>query len=114
MPTNLKVSVGLIKTYPTILGYNALTSEQKTYLAEEQGWYESDFPNPRQERFWVIDGDIFSEEMDLTRLGAFRFDGWQYQYHCRDESFLARFSRDLKTIEVAKVLVEEEVDHDQE
>ena len=116
MPTTLKVSVGLIKTYPTILGYNNLTSEQKTYLAEEQGWYESDFPNPRQELFWLMTGGtlIFSNEMDLIPLGAFRFDGWQYQYHCRDESFLARFSRDLKTIEVAKVLVEEEVDHDQE
>lgn len=111
MPTNLKVSVGLIKTYPTILGYNNLTFEQQTQLAENQGWYESDFPNPRQERFWEIDGEIFSEEIDLTRLGAFRLDGWQYQCHCRDESFLARFSRDLNTIEVAKVLVEV-ADHD--
>lgn len=105
MPVNIKVSVGLIKTYPVILGYNALTFEQQTHLAEEQGWYESDFPNPRQERFWVIDGDIFSEEMDLIPLGAFRFDGWAYQYSCRDESFLARFSHDLNTIEVAKLLV---------
>ena len=113
MPTNLKVSVGLIKTYPSILGYNNLTDEQKE-MVFEQGWYESDFPNPRQERFWEIDGTIFSEEMDLIPLGAFRFDGWQYQYHCRDEIFLARFSRDLNTIEVAKVLVEEEIDHDQE
>ena len=105
MPTNLKVSVGLIKTYPTILGYNSLTFEQQTHLAENQGWYESDFPNPRQEHFWVIDEDIYSEEMDLIRLGAFSFDGWAYQYYCRDESFLARFSRDLKTIEVAKLMV---------
>lgn len=104
MPTNLKVSMGLIKTYPTIWGYNSLTNEQKQ-MVEDQGWYESDFPNPRQERFWEIDGEIFSEEMDLIPLGAFRFDGWQYQHHCRDESFLARFSRDLNTIEVAKVLV---------
>ena len=105
MPVNMKVSVGLIKTYPVILGYNNLTFEQQTHLAENQSWYESDFPNPRQERFWEIDGEIFSEEMDLIHLGVFRFNGWTYQYHCRDESFLARFSRDLNTIEVAKVLV---------
>ena len=104
MPTNLKALVGLIKTYPVILGYNALTQEQKE-LIHEQGWYESDFPNPRQERFWEIDGEIFSNEMDLIPLGAFRFEGWQYQYHCRDESFLARFSKDLNTIEVAKLVV---------
>ena len=113
MPVNIKVSMGLIKTYPVILGYNNLTFEQQTQLAESQGWYESDFPNPRQERFWEIDGEIFSDEMDLIFLGVFRFNGWTHQYHCRDESFLARFSRDLNTIEVAKVLVEKKVvDHD--
>lgn len=112
MPVNIKVSMGLIKTYPTIWGYNSLTDEQKQ-MVEDQGWYESDFPNPRQERFWEIDGEIFSEEMDLIPLGVFRFNGWTYQCHCRDESFLARFSRDLNTIEVAKLLVEKKVvDHD--
>jgi hypothetical protein len=104
MPTNLKVSVDLVKTYPVILGYNALTQEQKE-LVHDQGWYESDFPNPRQERFWEVDGVVFSEEMDLIRLGALAFGGWQYQYYCQDESFLARFSKDLNTIEVAKVTV---------
>lgn len=113
MPVNIKLSVGSIKTYPTTWGYNSLTEEQKQ-MVEDQGWYESDFPNPRQERFWEINGEIFSEEMDLIRLGAFRFDGWQYQCHCRDESFLARFSRDLNTVEVAKILVEKVkvADHD--
>lgn len=112
MPVNIKVSVGLIKTYPVVLGYNNLTFEQKETV-HNQGWYESDFPNPRQERFWEIDGDTFSEEMDLIPLGVFRFNGWTYQYCCRDENFLVRFSRDLNTIEVAKLLVEKKVvDHD--
>lgn len=112
MPVNIKVSMGLIKTYSTFWGYNSLTNEQKQ-MVEDQGWYESDFPNPRQERFWEIDGEIFSNEMDLIPLGVFRFNGWTHQYHCRDASFLARFSRDLNTIEVAKLLVEKKVvDHD--
>ena len=106
MATQFKVSVGLIKTYPVIEGYSNLTQEQQEAVYE-QGWYEGDFPCPKWEKFWDIDGVIFSTEMDLIDLGNFAFGGWQYQYSVGGEDFVCRFIGDERdTIEVAKFIVE--------
>lgn len=106
MATQFKVSVGLIKTYPVIEGFASLT-EAQVEAVHEQGWCEDDFPVPKWEPFWDIDGVIFSEAMDLTDLGVFAFDGWHYQYSVGGEDFVCRFvglNRD--SIEVAKFVVE--------
>lgn len=106
MATQFKVSVGLIKTYPIIEGWDNLTQTQVEAVFD-QGWYEEDFPCPKWEKFWDIDGVIFSTEMDLIGLGLFAFDGWQYQYSVGGEDFVCRFvGLNRETIEVAKFIVE--------
>lgn len=106
MATQFKVSVGLIKTYPVIEGFKSLSPIQQE-VVYEQGWHEDDFPCPKWEKFWDIDGVIFSTEMDLIDLGNFAFDGWQYQYTASGEDFVCRFiGFDRETIEVAKFIVE--------
>lgn len=106
MATQFKVSVGLIKTYPIIEGWDNLTQMQVEAVFD-QGWHEEDFPCPKWEKFWDIDGVIFSTEMDLIGLGLFAFDGWQFQYAVGVENFVCRFiGNDRDTIEVAKFIVE--------
>lgn len=106
MATQFKVSVGLIKTYPVIEGFKSLSPIQQEAVFD-QGWQEDDFPYPKWEKFWEIDGVVFSTEMDLIGLGLFAFDGWQYQYSVGGEDFVCRFvGFDRETIEVAKFIVE--------
>lgn len=102
------VLVGLIRTYSVIEGWNNLSEPQREAV-HDQDWGEDDFPLPKWEKFWEIEGSIFSEEMNLIRLGKFAFDGWEYQYHCSGEDFVCRFvGFDRDTIEVAKIIVEVE------
>lgn len=106
MTTNFKITVDLINKYPVIEGFGNLTEEQQEAVYE-QGWHEDDFPCPKWEKFWDIDGVIFSTEMDLIDLGNFAFDGWHYQYSVDGEDFVCRFvGFDRETIEVAKFVVE--------
>lgn len=106
MATQFNVLVGLIRTYHVLEGWDNLTLAQKE-MVNEQGWYCDDFPIPKWEKFWDIDGVIFSTEMDLIDLGVFAFDGWHYQYSVGGEDFVCRFvGFDRDIIEVAKVIVE--------
>ncbi len=106
MTTHFKITVGFINKYPVIEGFNNLT-ETQVEAVQEQAWYEDDFHMPQWEKFWTIDGVVFSPEMDLSSLGSFAFDGWHYQYSVGGEDFVCRFTGDKREfIEVAKFVVE--------
>lgn len=99
----LKVLLGSIKTYPVIEGYDNLSRSQKDQVSSAC-WDEDDFLP--YEKFWEVEGKLFSVEMDLHYLNVFRFNGWVYQYHFNGEDFVCRFSQNRKHIEIAKITVE--------